>query len=50
MLLQICWLALMVIGIPGMGYCGWYKTITTLTKAGGILGGIIAMIASIMFT
>merc|ERR1711953_393511 len=45
---QICWLLLMVIGIPGMGFCGWTIAITGLKT--NVAGGIVAMIAALLFT
>jgi len=45
---QICWLLLMVIGIKGMGYCGWVVSIAALKEDVG--SGIISMISSIAFT
>ena len=45
---QICWLLLMVIGVPGMGFCGWTIAITGLKT--NVAGGIVAMIAALLFT
>jgi len=47
---QICWLLLMTIGVPGMGYCGWTRAINALSTPGGLAGGIISMISAVMFT
>jgi len=47
---QICWLLLMTIGVPGMGYCGWSRAINALSTPGGLAGGIISMISAVMFT
>merc|ERR1711917_67675 len=33
---QICWLLLMVIGVPGMGFCGWTIAINALSTPGGL--------------
>merc|ERR1711970_325508 len=45
---QICWLLLMVIGVPGMGFCGWTIAISGLKT--NVAGGIVAMIAALLFT
>ena len=46
----MCWLLLMTIGVPGMGYCGWIRAINALSTPGGLAGGIISMISAVMFT
>ena len=38
----------MVVGIKGMGYCGWVVSIAALKE--DVASGIISMISSIAFT